>query len=98
MISLQEARELIENEVASYPQPEGDRYIILEESLIEKSWGWVFFYTSEKWHRTKELKYAVAGNAPFIVEKTTGDIIITGTAEPVQSYINRYESTGGPNA
>lgn len=98
MISEQETEEKIESEIASYPQPEDDRYILLKEHTIAKDWGWVYFYTSEKWHLTGELQYAVAGNAPFIVEKATGNIIVTGTAEPTENYINRYEATGSPHA
>lgn len=98
MITEAEAREKAQNEIDSFDQPEDDRYIILDESTISKDWGWVYFYTSEKWHTTKELSYAVAGNAPFIIEKTTGSLIVTGTAEPVENYIKRYEATGSPNA
>jgi hypothetical protein len=98
MISEKEAEEKIEQEIASYPQPEGDRYIFLREHTITKDWGWVYFYTSEKWHQTGNLQYAVAGNSPFIVEKATGNIIVTGTAEPTENYINRYEATGSPHA
>jgi len=98
MINEQDAEEKIAKEIASYPQPEGDKYIVLKEHTISKDWGWVCFYTSEKWHQTGDLKYAVAGNAPFIVEKATGNVLITGTAEPLENYINRYEATGSPNA
>jgi len=98
MITEFEAREKAQNEIDSFDQPDDDRYIILDESTISKDWGWVYFYTSEKWHTTQELTYAVAGNAPFIIEKATGNIIVTGTSEPVESYIKRYEATGSPNA
>ncbi len=98
MITESEARMKIQNEIASYPQPENDRYIILDESTLSKEWGWVYFYTSEMWYKTGELSYAVAGNAPFIIEKSTGNIMVTGTAEPVEYYIKRFEATGNPNA
>ena len=98
MITRDEAKAIVEKEIASYPQPENDRYIILDEPTIEKVWGWVFFYTSEKWHQTKEIQYAVAGNAPFIVEKANGNIIVTGTAEPVENYIREYEASLSANA
>jgi len=98
MISEQEAEKKIEQEIASYPLPEGDRYVLLKEHTITKDWGWVYFYTSEKWNQTGELQYAVAGNAPFIVEKATGNVIVTGTAESVENYINRYETTSNPHA
>ncbi len=98
MITEPEAREKAQNEIDSFAQPADDRYIILDKSTISKEWGWVYFYTSEKWHTTNDLSYAVAGNAPFIIEKATGNLIVTGTAEPVENYIKRYESSGSPNA
>ena len=46
-----------------------DALVILEEKTIERSWGWVFFYTSRLWQQTGELRYALAGNAPVFVER-----------------------------
>lgn len=48
MITRDTAKAIVEKEIASYPQPKNDRYIVLEELTIEKEWGWVFFYTLEK--------------------------------------------------
>jgi hypothetical protein len=35
---------------------------------------------------------ALAGNAPYIVNRHTGEVIVTGTAWPTQKYIDDYES------
>ncbi len=61
-----------------------DEIIIVGEATIEKSWGWVFFYTSRKYRETKEVRYALAGNAPIIVERSSGRLIPTGTAKHQQ--------------
>lgn len=98
MISLEKAKSIVVMELASYPKLDDDKYIILHEATITKAWGWVFFYTSEKWHVTGDLQYALAGNAPLIVEKPTGNILVTGTAEPLERYLDRYEKTGTPHA
>jgi hypothetical protein len=99
MITRKRARELVSNQVCGpYGQmPEGDEIIILDEATIEKPWGWVFFYTSKKWHETKDFKYAIAGHSPIIVERTTGKLFITGTAYPIQHYIQNYEQSGDPH-
>jgi len=91
-----EAQKEIENIIAEYEQPENDCYVLVENETIEKEWGWVFFYTSKKWLETNELRYAVAGNAPFIVERNSGKIIVTGTAYDINHYIERFEATGDP--
>jgi hypothetical protein len=71
--------------------PDDDELVIVEESTIEREWGWVFFYTSRKWMETGSLEYAIAGNAPVIVEKATGRIVDTGTALPIGHYIADFE-------
>ena len=75
----------------------GDDLIVLDETTIEKAWGWVFFYTSKLWHETGEIEHAVAGNAPLIVERESGRILTTGTAHPVKHYIENYERCGDPH-
>ena len=74
-----------------------DEIIILDDATIEKSWGWVFFQTSKKWHETNDIEYAIAGNAPIIVEKDTGKLFFTGTAYPMEHYIQNYEKSGDPH-
>lgn len=73
-----------------------DEILILEESTIEKDWGWVFFHTSKKWHETRDINYAIAGNSPIIVDKESGQLFPTGTAHPIEYYIKNYEETGSP--
>jgi hypothetical protein len=96
MTRLVEARAAVEKhlEGCAGDLPEGDALVILEEETLERSWGWVFFYTSRLWQQTGELKYALAGNAPLIYERDSGRILPTGTALPVAQYIANYERTG----
>ena len=69
-----------------------DLVLILDET-IEKLYGWVLFYTSEKWLITGDMAYAIAGNAPFLVEKKTGDVVTFGTAHSTEFYIEEYEKS-----
>jgi hypothetical protein len=93
MISREQARALVEAEIHR-PDPYGacGPVEIVEESTIERSWGWVFFYQSSEYLRTGNISAALAGNAPYIVNRHTGDVIVTGTAWPTQKYIDDYES------
>ena len=99
MITRAAARKLVIAQLHSQQEelPADDKLIILDELAMEKEWGWVFFYTSRKWQETQELRYAIAGNAPLIVEKKSGKLIPTGTAFPVEHYIANYERCGNPN-
>lgn len=100
MITRAAARNLVIAQLHQHQAglPADDELIILDELTMEKEWGWVFFYTSRKWQETQELRYAITGNAPLIVEKNSGKLIPTGTAFPVEQYIANYEHCGNPNS
>jgi hypothetical protein len=63
----------------------------IDECMIERDWGWVFFYTSDRYLKTRDIRYALAGNAPYIVNRHTGEVRVTGTAQPIEYYIAEYE-------
>jgi immunity protein 35 of polymorphic toxin system len=63
---------------------------LLEEQTLETEFGWVFFYTSKLFHETGDFKYAVAGNAPMIVDRTLGSLHLTGTARSIEYYIEEF--------
>lgn len=64
--------------------------------IIKKAYGNIFFYTSKKFLETGDFKHAIAGNAPFLVEKRTGKIIEFGTNESHEYYIIEYEAGRWP--
>lgn len=98
MIDYEEASARVEEALARWPdaQETGDSLVILHEQTLEKPWGWVFFYTSKQFQETGDFRFALAGNAPYIVERETGRVIETGTALPLDEYIANYERTGDP--
>ena len=66
--------------------------MVLDEETITKEYGWVFFYTSRHFQETGDLNEAVFGNAPIIVDKEDGSLHVTGTAQPTEYYIKRFEA------
>jgi hypothetical protein len=100
MITKEKARQLVVESVCGGVDwlPDDDELILLDEQTLEKPWGWVFFYTSKKWHETRDVRYAIAGNAPILVERRTSKLITTGTAMPTEHYIENYERTGSPHS
>jgi immunity protein 35 of polymorphic toxin system len=70
---------------------ESDLLVLLDERTIEKPYGWIFFYTSKGWLETGDMKYAIAGNAPFLVERDTGEVRVFGTARSTEWYVEQYE-------
>lgn len=69
--------------------------VIIDDETIEKEYGWVFFYQTKKYLKTGNIVDSLVGNAPYIVNKYTGELIETGTANPIEEYIAEYESEIG---
>jgi len=63
---------------------------ILDEHTIETEFGWIFFWNSKRYQETDEFQYALAGNAPLIVDRRDGAVHETSTAEPIEEIIERY--------
>ncbi len=71
------------------------RSIVIDGSAtIERSWGWVFFTQSRAYMETGDPSEMLAGNAPLIVERESGRIFETGTADPLDFYLTNFEATG----
>jgi hypothetical protein len=91
-MNKREAQQLVEKHL----HKKSDQYdsvecVVLQDKTIEKEWGWVFFYQSREYLETADFSYMLVGNAPYIVNRNTGEIVITGTAYPVEHYIQEYE-------
>ncbi|QMV65403.1 YrhB domain-containing protein [Pseudomonas berkeleyensis] len=56
----------------------------------EFSEGWYFCYQSKDFLETGELSAQLAGNAPFLIDKQSGEIHVLGTAKPLESYLEDY--------
>jgi len=66
--------------------------IILDDQTQEHDFGWIFFYNTREYIEKGELQAALAGNAPLIVDKSGGRIFETGTAYPIDHYIDEYRA------
>ncbi|MEL1245114.1 hypothetical protein AAEO56_12630 [Flavobacterium sp. DGU11] len=97
MLTENEMITIAEDYIKKIEKESGIDLIIGHEVTIKKSYGHIFFYTSKKLIETGDDKYAVAGNAPFLVENETGKVIEFGTAENEEYYIEEYESGRWPN-
>ena len=93
MLTKDDAYSLVESEFSKF-DPDTDP-VIVGEATQEYSWGWVVHYQSKKYLETNEIRHAFAGNAPYIVNKYSGEVYITGTARPVEEYVREYEKKIG---
>lgn len=90
MLTKEQAREIALKEILKNWNIEDDEPIILDEETIEEDFGWIFFYDSRIHQETQIFSYALAGNAPVIVNKTDGSTYLTGTARDIDYYIDEY--------
>ena len=92
-MNLSEAIKLITDKI-NEPDPnwsDKPEFVVLVDSIIERDWGWVFFYNSSRYLESGDFRDALAGNASCLVNRSTGDIRLTGTAHPIEYYIDEYE-------
>lgn len=71
--------------------------VILHEKTEVHDFGWVFVSASKKNLQSNNIRDAVAGNAPVIVDKFSKKLIVTGTALPISQYVHQYVTTGDPH-
>lgn len=90
MIAREQAEALAEQHVAAFRGNVPD-LMLRTDATIERPFSWVFFYDSRRYIETGDTDHAVCGNAPVIVNRHSGELWVTGTAKPVEAYIEEYE-------
>jgi hypothetical protein len=92
MLTFKQAKKIVTDILAKedFSLP-NDSLIIVDNLTIEKPYAWIFIYTSQLWHETNDKKYAIAGNAPIIVDKQTGKQTSYSTAYGIDLIVDKYE-------
>ena len=70
---------------------------IVKDAIEEHEFGWVFRYDSARHIETGDFRDGLVGNAPLIVDRHSGQILETGTAEEIDFYVNNYLRNGDPH-
>lgn len=91
MLTDEKMLEIAERYLSKMVDNKIETVIILEET-IKKPYGNIYLYNSKQFILTEDFKYAVGGNAPFLVEKETGRVVTFGTAGRLEDYIMAYEN------
>lgn len=90
MLTFKQAHILAETWVRVYC---GEGIEILTDKIIKKPYGWIFFYQSSQYIESGDPLHKLCGNAPIIVDRFHGEIRITGTAYPLNKFLEEYEAT-----
>src|SRR5271154_5923631 len=67
------------------------RLVGRDRTTVWRPFGCVFFYTADEFSKSGDFKHALFGNAPLIFYRADSSIHVTGTAEPVEHYIQQFE-------
>ena len=60
---------------------------IVREATMAKPYGWIFFYQSKEFLDGSGSAGPLAGNAPIVVNRSTLELRVTGTARPLDYYL-----------
>jgi hypothetical protein len=95
-VTASEAKQIALNYLRQLEPAVGCDLLLIDDHTIERSFGWVYFYTSKRYAETGEIIYALAGNAPIVVTKADGRLHVTGTAYPVEHYLQAFNDYEPP--
>jgi hypothetical protein len=74
----------------SQPECRQDKVIT---QVLEKPFGWVFYYDSKQHVETSDAKSQLLGGYPILVDRRDATLHFTGLGR-IEDYIQRYEKTG----
>ncbi|SFJ69974.1 ribosomal protein L7/L12 [Jannaschia pohangensis] len=94
MITIDAAREIAKRHVQSL----GEDLMLFDKPITFGDYGWVFSFQSKVFIETNDIRDALVGNAPILVDSDKGQIFTLGTAYEVSKYINIYQRFGDPHA
>jgi hypothetical protein len=86
MIDADEARRLAAQKVSELGRKSGDEFVLLDDATVQINRGWVFFYNSAEYIRTRNPVHAPAGNGPLFVSRD-GQVIEVPSSEPWEHYL-----------
>lgn len=89
-LTKEQATALVQQRLDAMPIPD-DRVVVC--AVNEHSWGWMFFYESQRYLQTGNVSCALAGNCPLFVTKEDGTIHepTTGSGFPPEEHLRLFE-------
>jgi hypothetical protein len=90
MLNFEQAKEVALRKLGEIQKSSNVKLALLESESTAFEYGWVFFYQSEQYVKTGDTNNLVGGNAPIIVDKHDGSVILAGTAKSIKHYIEVY--------
>lgn len=92
MIGYEEAIKTVNRELAMVTEGSGIEVAIVDTETTERDFGWVFRYESKKTIETGDVREAISGNGPIIVDRYSGILRRFGSLDSSESAISQYEA------
>jgi len=92
-MTKEEARQIALRFLIERESKSGIELALLDDQTLERDFCWVFFYNSQRYLESRDFRDMLAGNAPIVVTKIDGRIHVTGTGQPLEQYLQKFEST-----
>ena len=90
MLSEADARSRAEAELSRRQSKYDDFEVVITDSE-EFDVGWVYFYNTLAFVESGNVRDGLIENAPILIDRRDGTIVETGTGEPIETYVRRYE-------
>lgn len=91
MISKDDAVAIVNARLAEVNLNHLENPRMLTGKVVEMPFGWVFYYTSQKFLETGQTRYRLAGNGPIIVDKEDGCVKFCGSKPPIEARFEKYQ-------
>jgi hypothetical protein len=91
-VTKEEARQIAVRFLAERERACGIKLALIDDQTLERDFGWVFFYNSQRYLERRDFSDMLAGNAPVVVTKIDERLHVTGTARPLEHYLEKFEN------
>lgn len=65
------------------------------DATVELDFGWVFYWNSRRFLETGDVRHALVGNSPFVVDRRDGSVHPLGTGHPVPRSVGAFADAWG---
>jgi hypothetical protein len=74
MLTFEEARTIAAKFIHALERNQNDSFEIVDSATRAESFGWVFFWNSQRYIETKDWHFQLFGNVPVVVLRETGHV------------------------
>jgi hypothetical protein len=90
MVDYHIAKEIAINHIYTEFLDSNYERVIIEDTVIEKEWGWIFICQDERWVNDRVISYIILGIPTIVVEKKDGKVYYLDDGKTMEDCINKY--------